>query len=141
MHSWLLPFLGINITTLIITDYKTRHDAHEAQLKRLQQLLKHKAKLEGAMEAKLTELRASYDAHSCDLQNVLNTRIRELKWNLALSPRDSEGVLNVITRGALDGLEAYAPDKWGLSPLAEVQYHGAKKATRHTSKLSRSFRR
>jgi hypothetical protein len=77
VHSWLLPFLSINIITL--TDYKTRHDAHEAQLKRLQQLLKHKAKLEGAMEARLIELRASYDAHSCDLQNVLITRIRELK--------------------------------------------------------------
>jgi hypothetical protein len=31
------------------------------------------------MEAKLVALRGSYDAHSRDLENVLNARIKELK--------------------------------------------------------------
>ncbi|KAF2831954.1 hypothetical protein CC86DRAFT_365862 [Ophiobolus disseminans] len=53
--------------------------AHSAQLKRLKELLNHKAKLEAQMEAKLTVLRADYDAHSRDVENVLSHKIRELK--------------------------------------------------------------
>jgi hypothetical protein len=53
--------------------------AHAAQLKRLQDLLKQKAKIELAMQAKLGALRSSYDAHSRDLESVLSARIRELE--------------------------------------------------------------
>jgi hypothetical protein len=48
-------------------------------MKRLKELLAHKAKIEAAMEAILTLLRGSYDAHSRDLETVLNRRIQELK--------------------------------------------------------------
>ncbi|KAH8726317.1 hypothetical protein GQ44DRAFT_680007 [Phaeosphaeriaceae sp. PMI808] len=53
--------------------------AHEAELKNLEMLLVHKAKLEGAMESKLKALRKSYDAHSRDLEMVLSRRLKELK--------------------------------------------------------------
>ncbi|KAF2854773.1 hypothetical protein T440DRAFT_496138 [Plenodomus tracheiphilus IPT5] len=52
--------------------------AHEAQLKRLQELLAQKANIEAAMAKKLASLRADYDAHSQDLEAVLKRRIKEL---------------------------------------------------------------
>jgi hypothetical protein len=48
-------------------------------LQRLRDLLAYKARLERDMEARLTHLRESYDAHSRDVESVLNHRIKDLK--------------------------------------------------------------
>ncbi|KAF1845821.1 uncharacterized protein K460DRAFT_430757 [Cucurbitaria berberidis CBS 394.84] len=76
------------------TSYKTAQDsiravfdaheekassAHEAQLKRLQELLGQKAQIEAAMSDMLASLRADYNAHSRDLEAVINRRTKELK--------------------------------------------------------------
>lgn len=45
---------------------------------RLQDLLEQKARIEAAMAKKLEGLRAAYDAHSLDLEAVLNRKIKEL---------------------------------------------------------------
>lgn len=57
----------------------SRSSIHNAKLKRLQQLINHKAKLETIMDTKLQSLKASYDAHSRDVESVLKQRIKELQ--------------------------------------------------------------
>jgi phage host-nuclease inhibitor protein Gam len=52
---------------------------HRAQLKALTDLLAEKAKLEASMEAKLADLRESYDMHSRDLEAALATKIKDLE--------------------------------------------------------------
>ncbi|KAF1920155.1 hypothetical protein BDU57DRAFT_508304 [Ampelomyces quisqualis] len=71
--------LETSLNTLFDQHEDESSAAHQAQLKRLAELLNHKAKLEAAMDAKLLVLRASYAAHSRDVENVLHQRIKELK--------------------------------------------------------------
>jgi hypothetical protein len=56
-----------------------RSTAHEAQLKRLQELLTQKANIEATMAKQLKSLKATYDAHSQDLQTVVDRRIKEMR--------------------------------------------------------------
>ncbi|KAL5117201.1 hypothetical protein ACEQ8H_004890 [Pleosporales sp. CAS-2024a] len=67
------------ISTLFDAHEDESSAAHEAQLNRLEELLRHKVKVEGALEAKLEALCRSYDAHSRDLEKVFAARIKELK--------------------------------------------------------------
>ena len=53
--------------------------AHQAQIKRLQELLARKAEIEARMAEKLKHLRESYDAHSRDLERVISYKINTLK--------------------------------------------------------------
>ncbi|KAF2031784.1 hypothetical protein EK21DRAFT_110676 [Setomelanomma holmii] len=68
-----------SINTVFEEHEEKASSAHEAQLQRLRELLIHKAKLEKDMEAKLMQLRESYDSHSRDVENVLNHKIKALK--------------------------------------------------------------
>ncbi|KAL1793309.1 hypothetical protein ACET3X_008291 [Alternaria dauci] len=52
--------------------------AHQAQLKRLQELFDRKAAIETAMRRQLTSLQKIYDAHSRDLEAVIDRRLREM---------------------------------------------------------------
>jgi hypothetical protein len=56
----------------------SRSLAHQAQLKRLQELLVHKIKIEAAMAKELASLRTGYEAHAKDLQTCINRRTKEL---------------------------------------------------------------
>ncbi|KAH7072757.1 hypothetical protein BKA63DRAFT_49904 [Paraphoma chrysanthemicola] len=67
-----------SITTLFDQHKAKAFSAHQAQMKRLTDLLAHKARLEQDMEARLTHLREIYDAHSRDVESVLKRRIKEL---------------------------------------------------------------
>ncbi|CAO2649138.1 Nn.00g100870.m01.CDS01 [Neocucurbitaria sp. VM-36] len=55
------------------------YSAHQAQLRRLQELLGQKAKIEIVMSERLASLRADYYAHSRDLEAVIDRRLKELK--------------------------------------------------------------
>ncbi|KAH7077042.1 hypothetical protein FB567DRAFT_552602 [Paraphoma chrysanthemicola] len=68
-----------SITTLFDQHEAKASSAHQAQMKRLTDLLAHKARLEQDMEARLTHLREIYDAHSRDVESVLKRRIKELE--------------------------------------------------------------
>ncbi|KAF2134204.1 hypothetical protein P153DRAFT_392810 [Dothidotthia symphoricarpi CBS 119687] len=52
--------------------------AYQVQVKRLKHLLDEKTRLEVAMADKLKQLQAGYDAHSRDLELVVNRRIKEM---------------------------------------------------------------
>ncbi|KAI8935793.1 hypothetical protein NX059_007313 [Plenodomus lindquistii] len=67
-----------SINTLFAEHEEKASSAHEAQLKRLQDLLTQKSIVEAAMAKKLATLRTDYDAHAQDLEAVLNRRIKEL---------------------------------------------------------------
>lgn len=56
-----------------------RSQAHQAQLNRLQDLLAQKAGIEDAMTKQLAGLQKTYDAHSRDLESVVNRRLKEMK--------------------------------------------------------------
>ncbi|OAL53175.1 hypothetical protein IQ07DRAFT_677918 [Pyrenochaeta sp. DS3sAY3a] len=51
---------------------------HQVQTKMLHDLLAQKANIEARMVEKLANLQASYDAHSRDLQLVLNSRVKRM---------------------------------------------------------------
>ncbi len=53
--------------------------AHQEQLKRLQDLLARKAKIEKVMADRLKHLRETYHAHSLDLERVIHCKISTLK--------------------------------------------------------------
>lgn len=56
-----------------------RSQAYDAQVKRLQELIKHKALIEAAMRKKLEGLRKAYMAQSNALQKVVEYRVKELR--------------------------------------------------------------
>ncbi|KAH9860657.1 hypothetical protein J1614_011988 [Plenodomus biglobosus] len=70
--------IELSIKTMFDDHEEKASSAHKAQLKRLEELLAQKAKIEAAMAKKLASLRADYDAHSQDLEAVLNRRIKDL---------------------------------------------------------------
>ncbi|CAA9962217.1 hypothetical protein PTMSG1_05594 [Pyrenophora teres f. maculata] len=53
--------------------------AHQVQLQRLQQLLAQKTSIEASMAKQLASLRATYNAHSRDLDMVVQRYMREMK--------------------------------------------------------------
>ncbi|CAG5175556.1 uncharacterized protein ALTATR162_LOCUS10612 [Alternaria atra] len=53
--------------------------AHQAQLKRLQDLFDQKTSIETAMTRQLASLQKIYHAHSRDLEAVVDRRLREMK--------------------------------------------------------------
>ncbi|KAI4618540.1 hypothetical protein J4E80_005142 [Alternaria sp. BMP 0032] len=53
--------------------------AHQAQLKRLQDLLGQKINIEAAMGRQLASLQKIHNAHSRDLETVVERRLREMK--------------------------------------------------------------
>ncbi|KAI4659488.1 uncharacterized protein J4E79_006020 [Alternaria viburni] len=53
--------------------------AHQAQLKRLQDLVGQKINIETAMGRQLASLQKIHNAHSRDLETVLERRLREMK--------------------------------------------------------------
>ncbi|KAH6612705.1 hypothetical protein C7974DRAFT_84049 [Boeremia exigua] len=68
-----------NITVFFDAHEKEADAVHRAQMERLTDLLARKSTIEAQMIAKLTSLRALYDAHSKELTSVVGSRIKELK--------------------------------------------------------------
>ncbi|CAI9635215.1 unnamed protein product [Alternaria burnsii] len=68
-----------SINTVFDTHVRETTTAHQAQLKRLQELLDQKAAIEIAMRKQLASLQKIYDAHSRDLEAVIDRRLREMK--------------------------------------------------------------
>ncbi|RMZ74065.1 hypothetical protein GMOD_00004895 [Pyrenophora seminiperda CCB06] len=66
-----------SINTLV--DTAASSSAHQAQLQHLQQLLAQKASIEASMSMQLESLKAAYDAHSRDLEMVVQRFVREIK--------------------------------------------------------------
>ncbi|KAA8622951.1 hypothetical protein PtrSN002B_000217 [Pyrenophora tritici-repentis] len=55
------------------------YPAHQAQLQRLQQLLAQKTSIEASMAKQLANLQATYEAHSYDVEMVLQRYMKEMK--------------------------------------------------------------
>ncbi|KAG9196388.1 hypothetical protein G6011_01509 [Alternaria panax] len=68
-----------SINTVFDAHEEQASTAHQAQLKRLQELFDQKASIETAMRNQLTSLQKIFDAHSCDLETVVDRRLREMK--------------------------------------------------------------
>ncbi|KAF2112419.1 hypothetical protein BDV96DRAFT_580672 [Lophiotrema nucula] len=68
-----------SITNLLDEYDGAAAEAHTAQLARLTKLLKSKADLEAAMDAKVSEMKKVFCAHAKDLQIVLEKRMLQLR--------------------------------------------------------------
>ena len=63
---------------ILTTDTVYRFEAHNAQLHRLEDLIKKKGEIEKAMATKVAALRASYNVNSDSLRKVIERRLGEL---------------------------------------------------------------
>ncbi|KAI4951156.1 hypothetical protein J4E91_003861 [Alternaria rosae] len=71
--------MGEAINVVFDTHKADASTAHQTQLKRLQDLLGQKICIETAMGRQLASLQKIYNAHSRDLETVIERRLREMK--------------------------------------------------------------